>query len=183
MISRRQRHTKASPRDWVCLVDEQAAPDERASSMLKLCADGHLEKLVPVAEEWLRHHQPLLRHKAMQVLMIWQESARHLPKVFEKLHHDPTWWVRAGAASLLVGDWILRDDNRDEILSHLVHQLEVDDDEDAQMAIYEDLLKAIIPDRSQRPELPDEAHGWDRARDVDWSLLAPWRRQDPSVSP
>lgn len=165
---------KSTPADWGLLHDESAPVADRASVLSHLCADGHMVKLLGVAEAWLTHREPLLRHEGLKVLLLRHGSVAHLPHAFRALHDDPKWWVRDGAADLLVGDWILGPQTGDEIVRHLVQQLEVDEDEDAQMGIYEALLKALIPRRADRPKLPSDADKWDRARDVDWALLAPW---------
>lgn len=169
--------------NWVLLIDESADPIERTFALGRLRRLGHIDALVPQAEAWLTNPSPHLRSEALQFLTIFNASDRHLPAAFAILHHDPSWWVRAGAARDLVGRWMFTENTRDEILCHLVQQLEVDDDEDAQMSIYGSLLEVLIPDRDKRPRLPSDTHGWDRARDVDWSLLAPWRHQDPKASP
>ncbi len=171
-----ERHPgKSRPEDWDLLADESAAPHDREGAMLRLCADGHATRLIPHAEAWLGHPAPLLREAALTVLLLWRGSPERLPPAFAILHGDPHWRVRISAAALLGGLSGSFPETRDEILRHLVMQLEADEDEDAQMGIYEALLKALIPERADRPKLPGDARGWDRARDVDWSLLAPWR--------
>lgn len=175
MNERYDRPPKSTPADWDRLDDEAAPVHERSIAMVNLCADGYSAKLVPHAEAWLEHASPLLRESGVKLLLLWRSSTAHVPVILKMLHTDPSWWVRPAIARLLVGDWILGAENRDEILGHLVRQLEVDEDEDAQMGIYGALLEALIPKVADRPKLPSDARGWDRDRDVDWSLLAPWR--------
>lgn len=174
-----KRHRGSPPKsasaDWSLLEDQDAPVHERSSAMTRLCADGHSAKLVPQAEAWLEHPQPLLRETAVKLLLLWRGSTQHLPVIFEMLHTDPSWWVRPAIADYLVGEWVFTSETRDDILRHIVQQLEVDEDADAQMGLYRALLKAFIPKRADRPKLPSDARAWDRDRDVDWSLLGPWR--------
>lgn len=179
MSKHRGRPPKSSPADWSLLDDENAPVHERSSAMTNLCADGHSADLVPHAEQWLKHAQPLLRETGVKLLLLWRGSTEHLPIIFEMLHNDPSWWVRPAIAELLVNEQAFTAETRDEILRHVVRQLEADEDADAQMGIYGALLEALIPKRADRPKLPSDARGWDRERDVDWSLLAPWRESDP----
>lgn len=169
------RPPKSTPGDWQLLDDENAPVHERASAMTNLCADGHSERLVRHAEAWLTHEKPLLRMTGAKLLLLWRGSTEHLPVAFEMLHADPSWWVRPGVADLLIGRSIFNPQTGDEIMCHLVQQLEAEQDDDVQLRIYEVLLRALFPQRADRPKVPSDADRWDRQRDVDWALLAPWR--------
>ncbi|MEZ4435434.1 MAG: hypothetical protein R3F65_23775, partial [bacterium] len=154
MTTRHRSKTPPPLADWVCLVDEAADPNERINALVRLRRAGHLDRLWPVADEWLSHPTPLLRAEALSLLMIWaRRPTDHLSRVFNVLHHDPSWWVRADAGRLLVDPLRGIVEERDLILRHVVQQLEVDEDEDTQMSLYESLLAAIIPDRDKRPRL------------------------------
>jgi HEAT repeat protein len=175
------RLVKHLPGDEQLIHDESADVVERASAFSRLASDG-VRSIRPVAVEWLAHEDPLLRGEAIGKLITYWEEDADVEAGLLMLAGDPAWDVRSSAAYSL-GSYLFRSEaleNREpkhkrRILAALIRQLETDPDDFVQAACYEALVRALVPGGAS-PTLSDP---FDREREVDWDLLAPWREQPP----
>ena len=165
------RRRKQRPGDEQLLHDETANVAERASALLRLAADGRSD-LIPVAKAWLEHDDVLLRSEGINMLLSFWRLEEMVPKVVEMLHHDLDSDVRTMAADALSTFVRRTEAQKDYILGEIVAQLEREDDPISQLSIYEALLDHVLP-IDQHPKLP---YHFNRDTDVNWDLLAPWRR-------
>ena len=176
MTFRKKQH----PGDLQLIRDESGNVADRASALYRLAidclrfGDNDREMLVAFTKEWLSHREPMLRAEAVTLLLRVWELDDQLWVVIDRLHNDEDPSVRSNAALSLSFYLENTQTHRALILSTLVKRLECDEDDIVQGSCYLELLKHLAPELAD-DEIPFD---FDRMRDVDWELLAPWRGQE-----
>jgi HEAT repeat protein len=166
-----------SPEDLAVFADRTADPilRERALSRLAHWEKGKYDHLEPEIAKLLDDPDPGIRGAALRTLLYAWQRAAYFDRAMKMLlsQPDPAYSVRSDAAFSLGGFAQLTGQRRDEAIRALVRALRSDEDWSVQAACYEALLELVAPDRSRH--LPDE---FDRDRDVDWALLAPYSTEE-----
>jgi hypothetical protein len=151
------------------LLDTNADPIDRANALWCMRSDGVIghEELVV---SWLQEPEHSLRAEAHRTLLHWGR-AEWVPLSIERATTDPDDRVRRSLCFDFRDAVYDFPEFRTPLLRTLVHAVEHDAVEAVAETAYRSLRYILLELRDIEQSNPS----FDRARDVDWALLAPYR--------
>jgi hypothetical protein len=152
------------------LLDERADPLDREYALRCMRYDGvrlHEGLVISLAE----HLSPLLRARALEVLLAWDVPG-WFEAVLERLVRDPSPIVRRRLAFALGATTLGRSERTERVVRALIDRIEHDGDDRVALIAYEAAHLVLVPETGWLTLNPE---WFDRRRDVDWLLLAPYR--------
>jgi hypothetical protein len=172
------RTPKFKPERERQLLDPNEDPIDRANAITCLESDG-VVKHENIIVSFLDNPSPELRAAAIKILLRWGRF-EYTELAIDWLKHDHDEHVRGTMTSALayvahVGQHF------DAIARALVFALENDNDRDVARRAYEAARVIIVPEDWFATKI--DVDTFDRRRDVDWNLLAPYRTSTSSTRP
>ncbi len=165
------QHRKSTPRDLLTLADETARVMDRDQAMDLLVTDRFYQAEPQIAL-FLDSPEAQLRGDAIYGLLGRWLKRDYYDTAVTLLRSDPSWYVRTQAATALAwfGRWSEQEGERDHVVRDLVAALYSEPDDITQGAVYEEVVELLQPDG---PDY-DPPDPFDRERDVDTALIAPY---------
>lgn len=162
-----------SPDDLRALSDRDADPADRQRALSRLAhwEVGKYAHLETTIVSLLDDEDAMVRGAAYKTLLAWKLD-QYLTRAADALKNDTESDVRQDVAFALARYAVATRKDVPRILGWLVDALDIDEDVYVQREIYEGILKILAPDRDA-----PETENFDRVRDVDWKLLAPYRNK------
>jgi hypothetical protein len=164
---RRTKFTEVRERQ---LLDPNEDPVNRANAIACMQADGVVRHEELIAS-FVDHQSPHLRSAAIKMLLRWDRFG-YLPLALDLLKNDPERVVR-GTMTQAIAYVAHVGQHFDEIARALVAAIENDPDPGVARYAYQAARVIIVPENWLDTRVNDE--NFDRQRDVDWNLLAPYR--------
>ncbi len=152
-------------------MDPTAYAPDRANALWCMRSDGVIRH-EDVVTNWLQSPEHSLRAEAHRTLLHWGRE-EWVPLSIERARTDPDDRVRR---SLCFDFWSAAYDFpkfRAKILRALAHAIEHDPVEAVAETAYRSLRYIVLELRTIEPS----NHTFNRTRDVDWTLLAPFRTE------
>lgn len=164
----RMKRRKSTPADDALVTDETASPGKRAAALTNIGVD-QLVQFEPQVAALLNHPEYQLRGKAIRVLVGLWSLDRYLEAALRLLQRDPEWPVRVDAAIALGMFVKFANRDRDRVLRELTVCLMRDEEWAVQKRCYEELMDLLGRSSLDVPNM------FERERDVDLTLIAPYR--------
>jgi hypothetical protein len=152
------------------LLDPDARPADRANAITCMRSDEivrHEELIV----SFLDHVSPHLRSAALDILVTWGRY-EYVPLALQRLASDEDEIVR-GQMTMTLATAAHFGRDFDLIARALVSAVERDPDRDVARRAYKAARVILVPEDWFATRIDEEA--FDRTKDVDWTLLAPYR--------
>lgn len=164
-----------TPDDLRALSDSRADPSARARALSRLAywEKGKYDHLEGAVAALLDDESPFLRGEAAKTLLAGWKREKYVDRVSKFLLEDRSedWVGRVDSAFALGQFAIYTGKRKEDVARVLVRALKNDPDVAVQTRSYEQLLRLLAPDR----DVPSfDEYEFDRQKDVDWALLAPY---------
>jgi hypothetical protein len=161
---------KFTPDTELLLLDPSANPIDRADALISMRSD-RLVKHEPLVASLVEHPNGHLRAEALHTLLQWNREA-WVAKAIELAAHDQDDRARGILARELAYSGNNYPKYREDILRCLAGIIENDPNDLVSATAYSS-LRYLLLDNDRHPKVAEL--GFDRRRDVDWSLVEPYR--------